>query len=98
VVDPDWAGRLFIPYDGLLARGQVRRDRAVSVSGTTVQLASGTAICADHIVLPTGSAHRYPAKTDVDEAARGEQMLRATHRELTRGLCASKIVRRFPAL
>ena len=31
-VDPAWTDRLFIPYGGLLAHGEVRRDRAVRVS------------------------------------------------------------------
>jgi NADH dehydrogenase FAD-containing subunit len=62
VVDPDWTDRLFIPYDGLLTRGQVRRDRAVRVSTTTVELASGAAISADYIVLATGSAFPLPGE------------------------------------
>jgi NADH dehydrogenase FAD-containing subunit len=87
VVDPEWAERLFIPYDGLLARGQVRRDRAVRVSATAVEFASGAAIAADFIVLATGSAHRYPAKIDVEDAADAAERLRATHRELARSSC-----------
>jgi NADH dehydrogenase FAD-containing subunit len=84
VADPAWAERMFIPYDGLLARGQVRRDRAVRVSATTVGLASGAAITPDFIVLATGSTHRYPAKIDVEDSARAVERLRATHRELVR--------------
>jgi apoptosis-inducing factor 2 len=84
VVDPDWADRLFIPYDGLLTRGQVRRDRAVRVSAATVELASGAEITADYIVLATGSAHRYPAKVDVEDRASAKKKLRDTHQELAR--------------
>jgi NADH dehydrogenase FAD-containing subunit len=84
VVEPDWVARLFIPYDGLLARGQVRRDRAVRVSDSTVELASGAAITADYIVLATGSSHRYPAKIDDDDSASAKAKLHATHDELAR--------------
>ena len=30
LVDPDWLPRIFIPYDGLLKRGRVVRDRVAS--------------------------------------------------------------------
>jgi NADH dehydrogenase FAD-containing subunit len=81
-VSPDWADQIFIPYDGLLARGAVRRDRAVRVSAGTVELASGASVTADYVVLATGSAHRYPAKIDVPDRARGRDKLRGTHRAL----------------
>jgi apoptosis-inducing factor 2 len=84
VADPDWAGRLFISYDGLLTRGQVRRDRAVAVSAAAVELASGVTIAADFTVLATGSTHQYPAKVGATDAASGAERLRATHRELDR--------------
>lgn len=84
VVEPDWVARLFIPYDGLLARGQVRRDRAVRVSDSNVELASGAALTADYIVLATGSSHRYPAKVDDDDSASAKAKLHATHDELAR--------------
>jgi len=84
VVDPEWAEHLFIPYDRLLARGRVRRDRAVRVSATTVELASGAALTPDFTVLATGSTHRYPAKIDIDDADRAVGRLRATHTELAR--------------
>jgi NADH dehydrogenase FAD-containing subunit len=83
-VQPDWADRLFIPYDGLLARGTVRRDRAVRVSATTVELASGAIIAADYIVLATGSVYPFPAKVDVGDHASATAKLRAVHDELTR--------------
>src|SRR5262245_15677393 len=63
VVDPTWIDRLFVPYDGLLTRGEVRHDRAVAVRPGAVDLSSGT-LSADYIVLATGSSHRYPAKVD----------------------------------
>lgn len=84
VADPDWAGRMFIPYDGLLARGRVCRDRAARVSASAVELASGTVITADYTVLATGSTHRYPAKVDAALAASARERLRGTHGELAR--------------
>jgi NADH dehydrogenase FAD-containing subunit len=84
VVDPDWANRIFLPYDGLLARGQVRRDRAVHVSEKTVELGSGDTLDADYIVLATGSGQPYPAKLDVEDSARAKAKLHATHEALAR--------------
>jgi len=81
-VDPDWAERIFIPYDGLLRCGTVRRDRAVLVRPGTVELASGASVTADYVVLATGSAHRYPAKIDVLDSAAAADKLRGTHRAL----------------
>jgi apoptosis-inducing factor 2 len=84
VTDPDWIERMFIPYDGLLARGQLRRDRAVRVSSSGLWLASGDQVAADFVILATGSTHRYPAKIDTEDAASGREKLLATHRELSR--------------
>lgn len=67
LVDPDWTDRIFLPYDGLLARGRVVRDRAASVDRHGVTLASGDRIDADYVVLATGSAYPFPAKFDVDD-------------------------------
>ena len=79
VVDPDWADRLFIPYTGLLARGQVRRDRAARVRAGRVELASGAHIATDYVVLATGSTVPYPAKTGVDDSGPAKTKLLATH-------------------
>jgi apoptosis-inducing factor 2 len=65
-----------------LARGTVRRDRAVRVAAHTVDLASGAQVTADYVVLVTGSTHRYPAKIDVPDSARGKDKLRGTHQAL----------------
>src|SRR6185369_12756253 len=56
-IDDEWAERMFIPYDGLLARGRVRRDRAAHVTAGSVALESGETLEADFIVLATGSAY-----------------------------------------
>ena len=41
VVQTDFLPRMFLPYDRLLAHGEVLRDRAVRVDGHTVELAAG---------------------------------------------------------
>ncbi len=64
VVEPEWAEKIFIPYDGLLAHGTVRRDRAVRVAEGEVELASGAVLAADYVVLATGSSYPFPAKID----------------------------------
>ncbi len=84
VTDPDWIDRIFIPYDGLLTRGRVRRDRAVTVTPTTVQLASGEAVEADYIVLATGSTHHFPAKPEASDSTTAQAQLRQTYQELAR--------------
>jgi apoptosis-inducing factor 2 len=84
VTDPSWADLIFIPYDGVLSRGRVLRDRVTGFSASGVSLASGASLAADFVVLATGSSHRYPAKIDVPDAADGRAKLHATHRELVR--------------
>ncbi|MFY1692119.1 NAD(P)/FAD-dependent oxidoreductase [Plantactinospora sp. WMMB782] len=83
-VDPDWTDRIFIPYDNLLVRGRVLRDRAVRVHPTAVELGSGTRLPVDYLVLATGSRAPYPAKLDVEDAAGATGKLRATRAELLR--------------
>ena len=82
LVDPSWLPRIYLPYDGLLASGRVVRDRAVEVEPGTVALASGADIHADYIVLATGSAYPFPAKSDVDSTAAAHDKVRAAHAAL----------------
>jgi NADH dehydrogenase FAD-containing subunit len=84
VADPAWADRMFLPYDRLLTRGRMRRDRAVRVSAEAVELGSGAVVAADYIVLATGSAFPYPAKIDVEDSAAARSKLHATQAALTR--------------
>ncbi|MGA5194380.1 NAD(P)/FAD-dependent oxidoreductase [Streptomyces exfoliatus] len=84
LVRPDWAENIFFPYDRLLSRGRVVRERAASVDARGVTLASGGRIDADYVVLATGSAYPYPAKFDTDSAAEALGLLRDTHGELAR--------------
>ncbi|MCI2417817.1 FAD-dependent oxidoreductase [Saccharopolyspora sp. K220] len=84
LVDPTWTDRLFYPYDRLLTRGRVIRDRAARVDSTGVVLASGQRIAADYLVLATGSAYPFPAKFDDLDSAAAKARIRTTHDALTR--------------
>ncbi|MFC1411189.1 FAD-dependent oxidoreductase [Streptacidiphilus sp. N1-12] len=69
VGDPAWADRMFLPYEGLLARGRVVRGHAELVEPGVVTLASGERVEADFVVLATGSDYPFPAKVgDLDTA------------------------------
>src|SRR5450755_2767094 len=82
LVDPTWLPRIYLPYDGLLAAGRVVHDRAAKVDTGRVELASGEEIHADYIVLATGSAYPFPAKSDIDSAAAAHDKVRAAHAAL----------------
>lgn len=83
VVDAEWTDKLFYPYDRLLKRGRVIRDRAVQVDGSAVTLRSGERIAADYIVLATGSAYPFPAKIDEEDTAEARERLQSTRAALT---------------
>ncbi|MEU4537941.1 FAD-dependent oxidoreductase [Streptosporangium sp. NPDC023825] len=82
LVDPAWLPRIYFPYDTLLTRGRVVRDRAVSVDSKRVVLASGEEIAADYIVLATGSSYPFPGKSDAVETEVAHQSYRASHQAL----------------
>ena len=82
LVDPAFLPKIFMPYDRLLAHGRVVRDRAVEVSAQRVVLASGEAIAADYIVLATGSAYPFPAKSNAHDADDAIDNYRAAYDEL----------------
>ncbi|WP_329113101.1 NAD(P)/FAD-dependent oxidoreductase [Streptomyces sp. NBC_01465] len=79
---PDWAGNMFFPFETLLSRGRVIRDRAASVDPSGVTLASGEHVAADYVVLATGSSYAYPAKPGSDATGDALEDLRLTHKEL----------------
>ncbi|MET8305236.1 FAD-dependent oxidoreductase [Micromonospora sp. NPDC005173] len=79
---PDWAGNMFFPFDTLLTRGTVIRDRAVSVDPEGVTLASGQRVAADYLVLATGSSYAYPARLNADSMEEALDDLRQTNKEL----------------
>jgi NADH dehydrogenase FAD-containing subunit len=82
LTQPDWAGNMFFPFDTLLTRGTVIRDRAVSADPGGVTLASGQRVAADYLVLATGSSYAYPAKPNADSIREALDDLRQTHKEL----------------
>ncbi|WSA36092.1 FAD-dependent oxidoreductase [Streptomyces sp. NBC_01808] len=82
LVDPRWTDRLFFPYDRLLSRGTFLRDEAVRVDESSVTLASGTRVDADHIVLATGSAYPFPAKPRSVDSDAARRAYRTTHHDL----------------
>jgi len=84
LVDPSWLPRIFIPYDKLLANGQVVRDRATLVEPDRVVTASGVDIAADYVVLATGSHYPFPAKTDLVDTEAAHQEVRITHEALSK--------------
>ena len=69
LVDPEFAPRMFLPYDKLLERGRVVQDRATRVGIHRVVLESGDELEADYVVLASGSSYPFPAKSDVDSTA-----------------------------
>jgi apoptosis-inducing factor 2 len=83
LADPSWLPRIFLPYDRLLARGQVVRDRVVKAEPGQLTLASGRSLAPDYLVLATGSAYPFPAKTDVDATADAHHKIRRAHAALT---------------
>jgi NADH dehydrogenase FAD-containing subunit len=82
LVAPSWLPRIYLPYAGLLSHGRVIRDRAVKVDGGRVELASGEVIQADYVVLATGSAYPFPAKSDLDSTAAAHDRTLAAHAAL----------------
>jgi NADH dehydrogenase FAD-containing subunit len=82
LVEPAWLERIFLPYEHLLAHGRFRRDRAVAVDGRRVTLASGDVLEPDYLVLATGSAYPFPAKTEEPDIASARARHRAAHEAL----------------
>jgi NADH dehydrogenase FAD-containing subunit len=82
LADPAWLPRIYFPYGRLLDRGQVVRDRVVKAEPGRVALASGGELSADYLVLATGSAYPFPAKSDAEAAADARVAYRAAHAAL----------------
>lgn len=69
IVDQDLIGRIILPYDRLLQRGRIVRDRVLSVAEGAVKLTSGESLSGDAIVLATGSTYAQPFKPVTDQTA-----------------------------
>ncbi len=82
LVAPSWLPRIYLPYAGLLGNGRVIAGRAAKVDAGRVELASGEAIQADYIVLATGSAYPFPAKSDLESTAAAHEKVLAAHAAL----------------
>jgi NADH dehydrogenase FAD-containing subunit len=82
LVDPEWLERIFFPYEHLLAHGRFLRDRAVAIDGRRVTLESGDVLEPDYLVLATGSAYPFPAKTEEPDIASARARHRAAHEAL----------------
>lgn len=83
LADPRWLDRILLPYRHLLSSGRFVRDRAVSVAGHRVTLASGEVLQPDYLVLATGSRFPSLAKTDEHDVARVRAWYRAAHEALS---------------
>lgn len=81
-VDPEFLPKVFFPYDRLLSRGRVVRDRAAAVEPGRVALASGEVLAADYIVLATGSGYPFPAKNEFLDASEAREQYADTQRQL----------------
>jgi NADH dehydrogenase FAD-containing subunit len=68
-VDPTWEDRVFFGYGNLLERGRVVQQRVERATSDRVQLAGGTTLEADHLVLATGTSYPFPSKFIESETA-----------------------------
>ncbi|GII26609.1 NAD(P)/FAD-dependent oxidoreductase [Planotetraspora mira] len=84
LVEPVWLEQIFMPYDRLLTHGRFLHDRAVTVDGRRVTLASGRELEPDYLILATGSSYPFPAKTDAPDAETAKARFRGAHDELLR--------------
>jgi len=89
IVEPGLLEKIVIPYDQLLKRGRVIRGRAVSIDRDRVNLADGSGIEADEMIIATGSRYAAPFKPQGDNAIEQAQTLRDTARQVA---AASQII------
>jgi NADH dehydrogenase FAD-containing subunit len=83
LVDPSWLPKIFLPYEGLLTKGRLVRDGALSVEPHRVVTTAGEEISADYVVLATGSRYPFPAKTDLIDTHHAQEQVRRAHERLT---------------
>lgn len=82
VVDATLLDRIAIPYDRLLKRGHIVRDRALAIEERSVTLASGGAVEGDVIVVATGSRYARPFKPEAGSVPSFIAASRANHQAL----------------
>lgn len=86
-VEPTWLPRVFYPYDRLLTRGRVVRDRARRVTPKSVWVSPTESIDADFVVLATGITYPFPGRFLENDSAMAitrlarlrESLLRTEH-------------------
>ncbi|NER78589.1 MAG: FAD-dependent oxidoreductase [Leptolyngbya sp. SIO1D8] len=67
VVNPSLLNLALIPYDNALRHSKIIRGRATRIDGSGVDLADGSRIRADFIVIATGSTYAAPFKAIGDD-------------------------------
>ena len=82
VVEPQLLDQIILPYDKLLKRGRVLRDRAIGLADGEVALASGQSLRADLVVAATGSHYGAPFKPLSDTAADFRTGVEQAHAQL----------------
>lgn len=82
MVDPSLIDRIILPYDRLLARGSIVRDRVAAVADGGVSLVGGGHIDGDLVVLATGSTYASPFKPVADDMGGFRTALLAAHEVL----------------
>lgn len=82
LVEPELLQRIILPYDHLLTRGEVVRDRADAVFPGGVILNSGASIEGDYVVLATGSTYAQPFKPVTNAMSDFRATSAATHAEI----------------
>ncbi|HIV57550.1 MAG TPA: FAD-dependent oxidoreductase [Candidatus Stackebrandtia faecavium] len=84
IVDPNWADRMYMSYEGALKNGTVIQDWAVSVDPGGVQLSESGYVNADYIILATGTTYPFPAKIGNYHANSGRHRIRRANTELAK--------------
>ena len=82
VVDPAWLDKLILPYDHLLKRGRVLRDRVIAIEGEGVRLAANGSLEGDILVVATGSKYAQPFKASGDSISDFRSALLDAHEKL----------------
>lgn len=68
LVQPELLDEIVIPYDGLLKKGKIVRDRAASIDGTNAVIEDGTEIAGDILIVATGAGYAAPFKMQGDDS------------------------------